>query len=114
MYFLWAVIFSFITFLIFGHWQIMDREAWGWVCLMVFLSMGILYIMAGCFGVFSRDTLTPFIYATPVLSLIWIIHILGESIDIFGYIAIGLSIAAGMVILGSHSTKDTDTPKGHV
>ena len=109
MYFLWATIFSLITFLAFGQWKEMDFNAWVWVMLNGIFINGLSYILwRFALGYFPATRLAPLIYATPVLSLVWIVHILDETVDIFGFIAVGLMIAAGILVMGNH------TPKGKV
>ena len=87
----------------------MDFNAWVWVMLNGIFINGLSYILwRFALGYFPATRLAPLIYATPVLSLVWIVYILDETVDIFGFTAIGLMIAAGILVMGNH------TPKGKV
>jgi drug/metabolite transporter (DMT)-like permease len=99
MYFSWASLFSFISLIIWSDFVIPDFESMFIIIINGAFINGLSYVL-WVYALSKEDAskIAPLVYISPVLSVVWISLVFGESVNIANVIAIVLVILSGLLI----------------
>ncbi len=99
MYFLWASIFSFISMITWSEFIIPDIDSVAIILINGVFINGLSYIL--WIYVLSKEDaskIAPLVYISPVLSVVWISLIFGDSITVANIIAVALVVTSGLLV----------------
>ncbi|PID44759.1 MAG: EamA family transporter [Proteobacteria bacterium] len=108
MYFLWASIFSFISIVAWSNLVIPDLESVLIILVNGVFINGLSYIL-WVYALSKEDAskIAPLVYISPVLSVVWISLIFGDSITVTNITAVALVVASGLLV----TTEDKFIPR---
>lgn len=108
MCFFWASLFSFISLVVWSKFIIPDLDSMIVILVNGVFINGLSYIL-WIYALSKKDAskISPLVYISPVLSVVWISLIFEDSITIANVIAVVLVIASGLLV----TTEDKFIPK---
>lgn len=99
-YFVWGTIFSGVSVFLFSDWRIPDVQSFIIIMINGALVNGvtfILWIIALAKADASR--ISPLVYLSPVLSIVWITLFFNEPFRFINIIAMGFAIFSGLLVI---------------
>ncbi len=108
MYFFWASVFSFISLIVWSDFVVPDFESMLIILVNGVFINGLSYIL-WIYALSKEDAskIAPLVYISPVLSVVWISLVFGDSVTIANMVAVALVIISGLLV----TTEDGFIPK---
>ena len=100
LYFFWASLFSLISWALWGTISVPGTRSLFIIMVNGILVNGLSYILwINALANTRATSIASLVYATPVLSMVWMQAFFGEQITTPGVIAIGMIIASGLLLV---------------
>ncbi len=100
LYFVWGTVFSALAVTLFSEWRLPDNRSWLMILLNGAFVNGITYpLWVNALAKADASKLSPLVYLSPVLSMIWIAFFFHQGFTIVNVVAMGFAITSGLLII---------------
>lgn len=105
-YFVWGTIFSGVSLFFFSSWALPDSRSLLVILINGAFINGITYILwIVALAKTDASRISPLVYLSPVLSMLWISLFFAEKFTVINVIAMAFAIASGLLVIERKSKK---------